>query len=270
MPRYNPDQAPIREGEVEYITVQDGRRREVRRWLPEEEEWSYTRLGRSYYRQRRVQWLVEVPVEVRGRRRDSQGEYAKQAWLPVSFLGMQQMTTAALMHSRDAKAALKRQVLDQAVSHELPDGSQVIYEFSGETFVVDDRREWRISALATTPGPHGAPPTTEAISTPRRRSTSAITSEPRARAPLCSSAEARRKLICSWSSSRKKRRRSWALCAGAKRRGMSGISGHLGGLRVQQRLEGRRGRPLCPLHLRTVSAGPTTSARASMSCGARW
>ena len=68
MPRYNPDQAPIREGEVEYITVQDGRRREVRRWLPEEEEWSYTRLGRSYYRQRPVQWLVEVPVEVRAKK----------------------------------------------------------------------------------------------------------------------------------------------------------------------------------------------------------
>jgi hypothetical protein len=158
MPRarhYDPDQPVVREGEVEYITLRNGRRHEVRRWKTGSRDWQYTALGRRFFSRERTEWLIEVPVEVRGRRRDDQGEYSKNTWVPVSFLGLPAQMTPAMMMREEAQERLKPDVLEQAGKYRMDGGELVLYEFSNEVFVYDEEREWRMSTLTTYPGGPG-------------------------------------------------------------------------------------------------------------------
>ena len=59
--------------------------------------WHYTALGKKFYRERRVEWLVELPVDIQGRRRDNQGTYDKKSWLPVTYLNIPNLYTPAML-----------------------------------------------------------------------------------------------------------------------------------------------------------------------------
>ena len=69
MPRtFRIDQEVTRRGESEYITDINRQEKLVRRWLPAESRWFYTRAGLAFFRRRRVEYVVELPATVTGRR----------------------------------------------------------------------------------------------------------------------------------------------------------------------------------------------------------
>ena len=57
---YDAQQAPVRQGDRETIRVR-GKERVVRTYDPATNDWRYSRLGRQYYAERRVQYVVKVP-----------------------------------------------------------------------------------------------------------------------------------------------------------------------------------------------------------------
>ena len=63
---YATGQTPRREGNAEYISMRRGQDRIVRRWDAATSRWAYTSLGKRFYAQRRVQYVVKVPATFEG------------------------------------------------------------------------------------------------------------------------------------------------------------------------------------------------------------
>jgi len=63
-------QAAVREGNVEFIRLRDGSKGVTRKWDEATGQYSYTRLGTRYYTQLRRNYVVSVPVVVKGTRAD--------------------------------------------------------------------------------------------------------------------------------------------------------------------------------------------------------
>jgi hypothetical protein len=59
-------QKAVREGNVEFIRLRDGSKAVTRRWNDAKGEYKYTPLGARYYTQLRRNYVVQVPVIVRG------------------------------------------------------------------------------------------------------------------------------------------------------------------------------------------------------------
>ena len=64
---YDAAQAPVRQGNAETIRVR-GKEKVVRKYDPASNDWMYTKLGRQFYSQRRVQYVVKVPATFDGTR----------------------------------------------------------------------------------------------------------------------------------------------------------------------------------------------------------
>jgi len=57
---YDTDQTPRREGNAEYVSMRRGQDRIVRKYDTATSKWVYTALGKKFFEQRRVQWIVKV------------------------------------------------------------------------------------------------------------------------------------------------------------------------------------------------------------------
>ena len=84
---YDPKIIPERIGNTEFIRMKSGKTRVTRRWDPVESDWSFTALGRSFYSSTKRNYVVQVPVIVRGQRQKGKGSYEMKSWLPISKLG---------------------------------------------------------------------------------------------------------------------------------------------------------------------------------------
>jgi hypothetical protein len=63
-------QTPVRNGNVETIKMRGGKDSAVRKFDPATGGFTYTRLGRTFYSQRRTEYVVRVPVKYAGTRHD--------------------------------------------------------------------------------------------------------------------------------------------------------------------------------------------------------
>ena len=62
-------QTARREGNTETIELRNGKRAITRRWNPASNEYKFTALGKQYYSTLRRNYVVDVPVTIRGTRK---------------------------------------------------------------------------------------------------------------------------------------------------------------------------------------------------------
>ena len=82
------NQPLIREGPNDYILLRNGRKKLVRSLQGGEHR--LTKLGKGFFRDKFYEYLVHVPVIIRGRRRSGRNAgagYERRDWLPVNELG---------------------------------------------------------------------------------------------------------------------------------------------------------------------------------------
>ena len=82
------NQPLIREGPNDYILLRNGRKKLVRSLQGGEHR--LTKLGKGFFRDKYYEYLVHVPVIIRGRRRSGRNAgagYERRDWLPVNELG---------------------------------------------------------------------------------------------------------------------------------------------------------------------------------------
>ena len=82
------NQPLIREGPNDYILLRNGRKKLVRSLQGGEHR--LTKLGKGFFRDKFYEYLVHVPVIIRGRRRSGRNAgagYKRRDWLPVNELG---------------------------------------------------------------------------------------------------------------------------------------------------------------------------------------
>ena len=128
-------QAATRNGNIESIRLRDGSRGVTRRWDEGTGEYKFTRLGNTYYKTVRRNYVVTVPVIINGKRKDG-STYQIRSTMPVSKLGLKPSTIPTNMTSPRRRAKVRRMV-----EQELPD---VLYEVSDETWTLDPAGSWRI------------------------------------------------------------------------------------------------------------------------------
>ena len=67
---FDPTQAPFREGNTEFIKMRSGEERTVRRYDPVDNEYKFTKLGKSFYSRLKTNYVVQTSVKVKGKRKD--------------------------------------------------------------------------------------------------------------------------------------------------------------------------------------------------------
>ena len=83
------NQPLIREGPNDYILLRNGQKKLVRS-LDGDGEHRLTKLGKAFFRDKCYEYLVHVPVVIRGRRRSGRNAgaaYERKDWLPINELG---------------------------------------------------------------------------------------------------------------------------------------------------------------------------------------
>ncbi len=128
-------QAATRIGNVETIRLRDGTRGEVRRWDEVSGEYHFTRLGSSYFKTVRRNYIATVPVNIRGKRIDG-SFYTLKSSMPVSKLGLTPTTLPSNMTS-----PRRREKVRALVEKDLP---AILYEHSDETWTLDPDGAWHI------------------------------------------------------------------------------------------------------------------------------
>ena len=132
----------ISRGNTDFVMI-NGRRRAVRH-LQADGTARLTRLGQHYFRNRRTEYVVHVPVRIykAGRPKD------RFDFLPVTTLGLARIfADAALTHAQQ-EADVKRRTLHQ-LNVEEADANTVLMEISGEIYYYDPNTTWLISRAST-------------------------------------------------------------------------------------------------------------------------
>ena len=84
---FDPTQSSYREGNTEYIKMRSGEERAVRRYDPADKEYKFTKLGKSFYARLKRNYVVQIPVKVKGKRKDG-SYYNIKSTLPISKMGV--------------------------------------------------------------------------------------------------------------------------------------------------------------------------------------
>ena len=96
-------QDALREGSEETIKVRGGARKVVRRFMPDANagagKWRYTSLGKAFFRNRRVSYIVRVPARFTGTRASGLA-YTRYGFFPIA--NPVQVPLAATQAQRDA------------------------------------------------------------------------------------------------------------------------------------------------------------------------
>lgn len=64
---FDPTQASYREGNTEFIRMRSGEERTVRRYDPVDNEYKFTKLGKSVYSRLKRNYVVQIPVMIKGK-----------------------------------------------------------------------------------------------------------------------------------------------------------------------------------------------------------
>jgi len=114
-------QVAVREGNTEYIKLKGGKKVVTRRWTIDG-EFAFTKIGDQYYEKQRQNYVVQIPVVVRGTRRDN-SKYVRHSHMPVEQLGLTNQTLPLNMTPAQRDIKLK-----EIIEAQLPDGA--LYEVS--------------------------------------------------------------------------------------------------------------------------------------------
>ena len=128
-------QTVTREGNVESIRLRDGTRGVTRRWDEVSGDYKFTRLGTTYYKTVRRNYVVSVPVIISGQRKNG-STYQIKSSMPVSKIGIKHTTLPSHLTS-----PMRRAKVRALVEAELP---AVLYEVSDESWTFDPSGTWRI------------------------------------------------------------------------------------------------------------------------------
>jgi hypothetical protein len=125
----------VRKGNTETIRLRGGGRGVTRRWNATNNRWDFTKLGKRYYQRLRRNWVVQVPVTIKGLRKD-RSTYEIKGVVPISKMGI-----AAPNMAIDADTPTRNRRAKQMVLDQIPEGG-VIYEFSHESYTFDPEGAW--------------------------------------------------------------------------------------------------------------------------------
>lgn len=135
---FNPETRAYREGNTEYIRDRAGKERVTRLWDPATNEYRFTALGRAYYSRKRSIYVVHVPVNIEGHRKNG-STYTLKTFMPIEKMGLQGLSLPQTLTQRQRDARVKAEVL----KHIAP--GQVLYEVSDERWTYDQSGTWKIS-----------------------------------------------------------------------------------------------------------------------------
>ena len=85
--KYAADAKVERRGRTDYITLANGKEAELRTFDPIRNKYTLTPIGRSYYSQRKKEYVVSIPVIIEGVRLNG-SRYTIRGHMPTSFLGL--------------------------------------------------------------------------------------------------------------------------------------------------------------------------------------
>ena len=104
-----------------------------------------TKLGKGFFRDKYYEYLVHVPVIIRGRRRSGRNAgagYERRDWLPVNELG------GATRHPAHLTEEQVAQRVRQQVEASLDPGGPIL-QLSDETYFLDPEGHWVVSTQST-------------------------------------------------------------------------------------------------------------------------
>ena len=144
--QYDRNQPLIREGPNDYIMLRGGAK--MLRSLQPNGNYQLTKLGRHFFKDKWVDWVVHVPVIIRGVRRNGRNRgmpYERTKRLPVTDLNVALSRQSEGLSDAQAARNLKASVLAQLGN---PEPNDIILELSDETYYLDATREWTFSQQA--------------------------------------------------------------------------------------------------------------------------
>ena len=106
-----------------------------------------SKLGKGFFRDKFYEYLVHVPVIIRGRRRSGRNAgagYERRDWLPVNELG-----GAITRHPAHLTEEQVAQRVRQQVEASLGDPAAPILQLSDETYFLDPEGHWVVSTQST-------------------------------------------------------------------------------------------------------------------------
>ncbi len=151
---YATGQTPRREGNVELISMRRGQDRVVRKYDTATSKWVYTALGKQFFAQKRVQWIVKVPATFDGKRANGT-PYRRTGYFPLNENISIPMAYSQAQRDRKIKAH---------VLSLYPTGT--LAEYSEDQISIRQGAEWHITEMSTIPGAAGAAPQTDVTERP--------------------------------------------------------------------------------------------------------
>ena len=145
--QYDRNQPLIREGPNDYIVLRGGAKKLLRSLQPNG-NYHLTKLGKSFFKDKWVDWVVHVPVIIRGIRRNAGNRgmpYERTKRLPVTDLNVALSRLSEGLSDAQAARNLRASVLAQLGN---PEPNDIIRELSDETYYLDATREWNFSQQA--------------------------------------------------------------------------------------------------------------------------
>ena len=149
-------QEPIRKGNTEYVIIR-GQERKTRTWNYVTDKFDYSRIGKLYYRNKKVEIIVDIPVLIEGRNPTSGATWERVTWLPVDRiegLGSIGRIFANEADTPDQQMATAKQQIIAALGVN-DNGRTVLNEASGETWYLRPDGQWRVSQMSTSTGGNG-------------------------------------------------------------------------------------------------------------------
>ena len=130
-------QAARREGNIETIVLRDGRRGVTRRWDPASNEFKFTALGKKYYATLRRNYVVDVPITIKGKRRNGT-TYQIKSHMKMERLGLRPVEVPLNLTLAERRAFIQRRVA-AAIQKDQP-----LIEVSDEQWFFDDAGSWGV------------------------------------------------------------------------------------------------------------------------------
>ena len=144
---YEIGQMPVRRGNVEYIKMRGGKEKEVRKYDPATSKYVYTTLGKRFFKDSKVEYVVKLPAKFVGVRANGR-PYERDGFFPIhNPIKVKQTLTQA---QKDAYIKIK-------VRAEHVGEGGVIAEYSEERVTLREGAEWGIVEMTTTANTLGDP-----------------------------------------------------------------------------------------------------------------
>ena len=128
----------MREGNTERVRLRNGKTVITRQWDSVGGEYKFTKQGDRFYKQLRRNYIVQLPVKIRGTRLNG-STYTIKSSMPIQKLGLTRKQLPLNLTHAERKATLKEMVED-----ELP-LSGTLMQHSQEEYTYDESGGWAIS-----------------------------------------------------------------------------------------------------------------------------